>query len=293
MGLGLKLNLVLLIVFAFGLALFYFLSEPFLEKQAREEVLTRARIMMESAAGTRQYTAREVAPLLTAQMKSTFHPQTVAAYAAMKNFEVMRTNYPDYSYREAALNPTNPAHRAVEWEADIINDFRAFPGKRDVVTYRDTAQGRFAHLSRPIKVEERCLVCHSRWEAAPRSLIVAYGRSNGFGWKRDEIIGAQIVSVPMALALQHAHQTRFFFMKLLAAVFLLLAIPLNILLRAVVLNPIQRMSQIAGDVSMGKSDVPEYAKPGSDEIASLSASFNRMRRTVEEAMKMLGESLKK
>jgi protein-histidine pros-kinase len=293
MGLGTKLNLVLLFVFAFGLALFYFLSEPFLETQAREEVLIRARIMMESAAGTRKYTANEVAPLLTRPMQTTFHPQTVAAYAAMKNFEGMRASFPDYSYREAALNPTNPAHRAIDWEADIINDFRAFPDKRDVVTYRDTASGRFAYLSRPIRVEDRCLVCHSTWEAAPRSLIAAYGKENGFGWKKNEIIGAQIVSVPMAISLDHAHRMRQFFMKLLAIVFLLLAIVLNILLRVVVLNPIQRMSHIAGEVSMGKAGVPEYAKPGSDEIASLSASFNRMRRTVEEAMKMLGESLKK
>ena len=43
---------------------------------------------------------------------------------------------------------------------------------------------------------------------------------------------------------------------------------------------------------MGKADVPEYQRPGSDEIASLSVSFNRMRRTVEQAMKMLSESLK-
>ena len=38
MGLGAKLNLVLLFVFALGLALFYFLSEPFLEKAAEEDV---------------------------------------------------------------------------------------------------------------------------------------------------------------------------------------------------------------------------------------------------------------
>src|SRR4051812_36827047 len=109
MGLGAKLNLVLLSVFVFGLVLFYFLSAPFLEEQARQEVLTRARIMMDSAAGTRKYTAEEIAPLLTGLMQTQFHPQTVAAYAATKNFEVMRTNFPDYAYREAALNPTNPS----------------------------------------------------------------------------------------------------------------------------------------------------------------------------------------
>jgi protein-histidine pros-kinase len=292
MGLSAKLNVVLVCAFIAGLAMFYFLSEPFLRRVAEEEVLTRARIMMGSAAGVRKYTAEEIAPLLTGRMAVKFHPQTVAAYAATKNFGVLREQFPDYRYREVALNPTNPASRASDWEADIINEFRAFPGKPELVTNRDTAQGPFMFLSRPIFVKQNCLVCHSRWETAPASMIATYGRDNGFGWKTGEVTGAQIVSVPMTVSLQRAHEMRSLFMKLLAAVFIALAIVLNVLLRIVVLNPITRMSLVAGDVSMGKTDVPEYQRPGSDEIASLSASFNRMRRTVEQAMKMLGDSLK-
>jgi protein-histidine pros-kinase len=140
MGLGAKLNVVLLCVFVLGLALFYFLSEPFLVKAAEEEVLTRARIMMEGAAGIRKYTAEEVAPLLTPHMRKQFYPQTVAAYAAMKNFTVLREGFPDYLYREVSLNPTNPKSRALEWEADLIHEFNAFPNKRDLVTHRDTPE---------------------------------------------------------------------------------------------------------------------------------------------------------
>ncbi|MDZ7620881.1 MAG: hypothetical protein U5O69_00005 [Candidatus Competibacteraceae bacterium] len=50
-----------------------------------------------------------------------------------------------------------------------------------------------------------------------------------------------------------------------------------------------RRFAIASEVSMGKPDVPEYVRQGSDEIASLSQSFNRMRLSLENAMKMLGE----
>ena len=69
----------------------------------------------------------------------------------------------------------------------------------------------------------------------------------------------------------------------------LLLLLLNILLHFVVIRPVKRMSEIAGEVSMGKPDVPEYVRQGSDEIASLSQSFNRMRLSLENAMKMLGE----
>ncbi|MEI2619584.1 MAG: HAMP domain-containing protein [Candidatus Nanopelagicales bacterium] len=64
---------------------------------------------------------------------------------------------------------------------------------------------------------------------------------------------------------------------------------LNVLLHFVVIRPVVRIADIANEVSMGKPDVPEYVRQGRDEISSLSQSFNRMRLSLENAMKMLGE----
>jgi protein-histidine pros-kinase len=47
------------------------------------------------------------------------------------------------------------------------------------------------------------------------------------------------------------------------------------------------MSAIAGEVSLGSEDAPEFPDKGSDEIASLAQSFNRMRRSLTNAMRML------
>jgi Protein of unknown function (DUF3365) len=44
------------------------------------------------------------------------------------------------------------------------------------------------------------LICHSTSEAAPVEMVKVYGTANGFGWKLNEVIGAQIVSVPAKLA---------------------------------------------------------------------------------------------
>jgi protein-histidine pros-kinase len=49
------------------------------------------------------------------------------------------------------------------------------------------------------------------------------------------------------------------------------------------------MSSIAHEVSMGKLNVEEYVPRGKDEIASLAESFNRMRRSLFNAMNMLDE----
>jgi protein-histidine pros-kinase len=226
----LKVNLILLVVAAIVIELFAVLSTPFLESVARTEVLQKARIMMEAAAGIRTYTSNEIAPLLNAKRDGDeFHPQTVPAYAASKNFALLASKFTDYAYREAALNPVNLSNRAVDWEAEIIDDFRRSPHKRESITERETRNGRVLNLSHPIVSSEPCLSCHGAADKAPRSMIAAYGARNGFGWGLDEVVGAQIVSVPMAVALEQSARTRNLFIGVLAGVFLLLIGLFNVL----------------------------------------------------------------
>lgn len=290
MGLRTKFNLVLLLAFALGLALAAYLSDRILKNNAREEVIQNARIMIEGALGARAYTAEQIKPLLTLQMKRQFLPQTVSAYAAGQSFKALRGKFPDYTYKEAALNPTNPNDRASDWETDIIREFRNNPERKELIIERDTPTGPVLNLARPLGIyDEGCLTCHGKVEDAPKTMTDIYGVSNGFGWKLKEIVGAQVVSVPMSVPLERARQTFTTFLVLLSGVFALLLVLLNILLHFVVIQPVTRMADIANEVSLGKPDVPEYVKPGSDEIASLSQSFSRMRLSLENAMKMLGE----
>src|SRR5690349_17749733 len=127
MGLRTKLNLLLLVVALLGAGAFAAVSAPLLEMIARDEVVQSSRIMMEAAAGARDYTSKEVAPLVQGDMAASFHPQAVSAYAAVKSFAVLHQRFPDYSYREVALNPTNLADRPADWEGDIVQFFRAHP----------------------------------------------------------------------------------------------------------------------------------------------------------------------
>jgi len=47
------------------------------------------------------------------------------------------------------------------------------------------------------------------------------------------------------------------------------------------------MAKIGDEISMGKMDSPEFKESGKDEISTLGASFNRMRRSLDRAMSML------
>jgi HAMP domain-containing protein len=287
MGLRTKLNLLLFLIALLGAGAFAAVSAPFLQKLAKDEVVQSSRIMMEAAVGARAYTSQQVAPLVEADMATTFHPQAVSAYAAMKSFDGLHQKFSDYSYREVALNPTNLEHRPADWEADIVQYFRAHPDATEDIHERSTMRGPVLNLSLPITVKQPCLVCHDTPQAAPASMTAVYGAQNGFGWKLNEIIGAQIVSVPMSVAYDRALQIGLLFLALYLGVFLLLAIVLNLSLGALVISPVMKMARVAQDVSLGKMDAPEYVRKGKDQIAVLSASFNRMRRSLEEALRML------
>jgi HAMP domain-containing protein len=290
MKLVVKFNLVFLVIFIIGLVFAAYAARTLLQRNAMEEVVQNARILMESALASRTYTSNQIKPLLETQMNYKFLPQTVPSYGATEQFNEVRKKFPDYAYKEAALNPTNPRDRAADWEADIVNRFRDNPENAEFVGERDTPSGRFLYIARLIQIKNpACLVCHSTVDAAPKTMIEMYGPANGFGWKLNEVIGAQIVSIPLSVPVKRADQTFWVFMLLLTAVFAFIAIALNVMLMTIVIRPVTRLSQIADQVSLGKGDAPAFSVKGKDEIAALAGSFNRMRTSLAQAMKMLDE----
>jgi len=282
-----KFNLVLLGIFVLGFLIAGYISYQALQANAREEILQNARLMMEAALSTRNYTTTQVKPLLETQVKYKFLPQTVPAYAATEQFNELRKKHPDYTYKEATLNPTNPRNRAADWEADVVHIFRN-TSTTEVVGERDTPSGRALYLSRPIQVKSKaCLDCHSTVDAAPKTMLDLYGNANGFGWKMDEVIGAQIVSVPMAVPIERARKTFTAFMGSLAAVFVAIFVLLNVMLYTMVIRRVTQLAGIADQVSLGNMDAGEFKTNSKDEIGVLTGAMGRMKASLVQAMKML------
>ncbi|MEJ2362878.1 MAG: DUF3365 domain-containing protein [Gammaproteobacteria bacterium] len=288
MGLRLKFNLVMLLVAALGLTGIGFVASQMLERNARANILQQAGLMMEGAMAIRSYTVNQIGPLIGSQMTHKFLPQSVPAYAATQNINGLRKRYPNFTYKEATLNPTNPNARATGWETSIIDYFRNHTNEKQLVGEHTTATGRSLYMARPIKVKsEACLSCHGNVADAPKTMLAKYGKANGFDWHMNEIVGSQIVNVPMEVALDRAHKTLVTFMYSVGAVFALIMLILNLLLNQIVINPVKRMAGIAHEISMGKLDVEECTARGKDEISVLAESFNRMRRSLVNAMQML------
>jgi protein-histidine pros-kinase len=361
-----KFSVVYVVVFGLGIGAAGYLFYGQLQRNAREQVLHEARVMMETALAMRSYTVDHVKPALNeadqredlvsanytelcakraavraAQEKKAaqerallekalrekaalepgqkpvisltataphedqapdplkeicsrkgpnkrvFRPQTVPAFSATEMFGYLGKKYPEYMYKEATLNPTNPRDRAVDWEEDIIKAFRNRPDLAAFDGERLTPFGKSLYLARPMRAGKACLECHSTPAAAPIEMVSLYGTANGFGWKENEIIAAQIVSVPVAVPAAMADRAFKALVTSLVAVASVTLVLLNLVLYLTVIRPVSRFAAMADEISKGNMDVPELAVKGSDEISILAAAFNRMHRSLAAAMKML------
>ena len=288
MGLQLKFNLILAACFLIGLAVSSFLFYQLSRREAIEQLQAQIDVIRTQALSIRRYTSEEVQPLLADQSTVQFLPQTVPSFSAQSVFRNFRERYPQFYYKEAALNPTNPSDQAKGWEVEIIETLRKNPGMERDVRIRDTENGAFYTATYPLVIRSAdCLTCHSTPDKAPPSLVALYGPKNGFGWKLNETIGAQIISVPMSNADAKIWNSFVLFIAITSAIFLSLLLLLDVMLHKLVILPVRTMAATAEKVSMGDASVPEYEYSGTDEVSSLSRSFNRMRRSLDSAMKML------
>ena len=289
MRLLIKFNLIMLLLFGSGMLLISRMAYNFLMQDARAHVLQQAQLMAQSAQAMRNYTSDELEPLLedSSDGQEKFLPQTIPNYAANTIFKGLRKQFPDYTYREAALNPMNLEYRAVDWETDVINHFRNHPAQTELIGERETPTGRSLYLAHPIMAEDECLGCHGPVDVAMPMVVKTYGSVNGYGWKLKEIIGAQIVSVPMTVPIRLADEAYRRLLLHLAAIFVITLVAIDLSLYFLIVSPVQKLAAMADRISRGELDLRELPVRGRDEIVALTRSFNRMYVSMAKAMKML------
>jgi HAMP domain-containing protein len=286
-----KLNLLLLLIFVGVVAASGLVLSEVLGRNAEKTVASQALTLIETMSSVREYTDTEVNPELAPRLETDewFLPQTVPAYSAREVFENLRRReqYSDFFYKEATLNPTNPRDRADAFEAVLVENFRDRPELKEVQGFRTLPSGKLFYVARPLAVtEESCLRCHGTPEAAPASQIATYGKESGFGWELNEIVGAQIISVPASAVLATARNLQFVVIGILSGFFLIAILILNLFLKFAIAKPLKKMAHLSKQVSTGNM-AGEFKHDANDEIGILAASLNRMKVSLEMAMNLL------
>lgn len=286
-----KLNLILCLILlstvvSSGLVLSHILS-----RNAQRVVTDKALLLIETMSSVRQYTSEQVNPELVSRLETETHflPQTVPGYSAREVFENLRTRpeYNNFFYKEATLNPTNLRDKADTFETALIEQFRSNENIQQLNGFRNVPGGDLFYIARPIKVDQAsCLECHGVPEDAPRSQITTYGSDRGFGWKLDEIVGSQIISVPASTVFTTAHKLQILVIGIISLFFILAVVVINVFLKYSVTKPLQQMSKLAQKISTGDME-GEFKYSNQDEIGILASSLNRLKISLQIAMNMI------
>lgn len=289
--LGTKFNLILLLVFICGVAIGGFALSRVLQQRAQDEVTSKALALIETMTAVRSYTSNHINPLLAPKLEteSQFIAETVPAYSATEVFQNLRKNegYKNFFYKEATLNPTNLRDKADNFEAKIVERFRQDAKVKEIADFRSLPNGRVFYIARPLAVtKESCLRCHSSPQSAPKSQLATYGSENGFNWQLNEIVAAQIISVPAEEVFASVQQSLSLVMVILISIFALVILIINFLLNRSVIQPLKKMAHLAKEVSTGKTS-DDFEQGSNDEIGILAASFNRMKASLEIAMNLI------
>ncbi|NJL10413.1 MAG: DUF3365 domain-containing protein [Calothrix sp. SM1_7_51] len=295
MKIGTKVNLILMIVFLAGILISGTALSQVLGQKAENEVSGKALVLMQMSDSIRKYTNERVHPILLPKLETQeqFIPESIPAFSVREIFETFRKNndFANFLYKDATLDPTNLRDKADGFETNIVKQFQKTATLGTLSGYRTiSGEKLFLYSFDPLKIqEESCLRCHSTPEKAPKSQIVTYGSTNGFGWNLGDIVATQIIYVPASDILQSASRFFMLIIGVIAVIFSAIVIVMNLLLRKTVLQRIRKIATVAEQVSVGDMDA-NFGKQEKDEIGALAEAFNRMKYSLEIALNMLSSN---
>ncbi|KPF47398.1 DUF3365 domain-containing protein [Rhizobium sp. AAP43] len=282
-----RLGLILAVCFVFGLLIAGYISYTLEFRQARSEVNEKSRVLLEMGLAMRNYTSSQLAPIVRKLGYEEFHPQMVPSYGAQTTLALLRKEFPDYRYREASLNPTNIADRANDWEVTLLQDFQRDAGLAELSGEAGEGAERRYFLARPLRMpSEACLQCHSTPQVAPASMVAKYG-NNGFGWRMGDVIGMQLVEVPVAAPNAQAARSLAVTIGALTCVFVLSLAVFLLLLRRYVTHPLETITRQTIETSLGshwQTAEPRVRMNG--QFYDLEQSISRLRISLNEALRL-------
>jgi hypothetical protein len=284
-----RFGVILALCFVFGVGVAGSISYTLQFRQAREEVTEKANVLLVMARSLRGYTVDEVAPLvMELGTDKNFHPQMVPSYAAQTTMKRLQKDFPDYVYHESSLNPTNVADRASDWEVGLVRAFQHDPGLQELSGEAGSGADTRFYVTRPIRLTNAaCLECHSTPDVAPKPMVAKYGAGNGFNWNMGDIVGLQMVEVPVLPTRQKAINGVLVTVGSLICVFIVTSAIFSLLLRRYVTGPLNAITRIAHSMSLEERPHTADGTSGLDgQFHDLERAIIRLKTSLDQAMRL-------
>jgi methyl-accepting chemotaxis protein len=224
MGLRLKFNLILLLIFAVGFVTFGITAMSFMERTAIEEARQAALLALDTTAG---------------------------GALSGRTAQALASRFVETSVRDVPIKGTlSPIDSEIVSRIDTVRN-------NQVAEVMTSSTG-------------------TRQYVAARAI-----QSSGANKS------VRIASVNLDPVHARVKSTLIALMSAVGAVFFAVFFALNIMVDRFIVRPIAEMAKAANAVSIGDFSPPEFATHSNDEIGVLGTAFNRLRRSTQEALKLL------
>ncbi|MEM9273591.1 MAG: DUF3365 domain-containing protein [Cyanobacteria bacterium P01_F01_bin.143] len=260
-----------------------------LYQQAEKKIADEGQVLMQMMEEVKYYTSTNLLDVYQQEntLQEDFAVSIVPAYAAKSIFEQFKssTNFQNYQYKEATINPTNIEDLPSQFEAKLINSFLENPEIKSLSGYTKMGENKYYYISRPLTVKDTsCLQCHSNPKIAPPKMLAIYGDQNGFDWEIDQLTSAQTIYLPADHIVSDVQDKMLNFMPIFAGIFAILILSINYLLQHTVITPINQLTKVVNQLYINnfelkyyhKFDYLERLKKRHDESGKLTRAFLTM-----------------
>ena len=166
---------------------------------ATDQIYKETEIFIGTADSTRRYVKDVLRPVVADLLPNeSFVPHAMSTtFVGRGIMSRLGERFPDFSYKRAAHNPTNPINLADELEMEKIKWFSENPERKE--WHGLILKGKSSYYARfyAIRAEGECLRCHGDPKDAPQQMKEIYGTEGGFGYTVGEVVAADAVYIPV------------------------------------------------------------------------------------------------
>ena len=193
---------------------------------------------------------------------------------------------PAYYIKNSSDNPLNPKNIPQPFEQELLGRFRSDRSIGEITEIGTISGEKMLVSAAPKKSKKGCLRCHGAPDKAPDEIRGSYGETYGYNYKVGDVVGVSLVGVPLKDVQAVAMERGLAAIGLLTALFAIIFVSINVIVRRTLVKPILAISEEAEAISHGRMDKP-VEMDRNDEVGDLAHSIELLRRSFVLAMKRM------
>ncbi|MBA4371798.1 MAG: hypothetical protein C0402_02925 [Thermodesulfovibrio sp.] len=203
-----RFTVLLIAIYVVSLSLMTIVTYLVVRENAIRDAAMAGRLYLTTFSAIKHYIAEDLRPLFYTELPGRFIVQGMSrSFAASHVAMRVQRDLPNYQYKNASLNATNPLNDADEFEKNIIARFAANRNVKEWSGFRSRGSSQFYSMAvagEPFA--EDCLKCHGNPEDAPAEFRERYGTKRGYNVRAGDLIDATFVYIPIGVPLADARK---------------------------------------------------------------------------------------